>query len=253
MYRLSDFPRVLFAVSLAVLWLSAQFGLTLRKWARPVAEDEREDFNLVLTATLTLLALIVGFSFSMAIGRYNQRKDYEAAEANAIGTEYGRSDLLGSPDAERVQNFLKKYLAQRILFYTVRGARQLSEVNADTAQLQQQMWAVVQGATTAKPSPVTVLVASGMNDVLNAQGYTQAAWWNRIPTSAWSLMAAIAVCCNLLTGFGMRRKRTLLFMVLPVVLSVAFLLIADIDSPRWGVIRVRPENLISLSQSLNLR
>jgi hypothetical protein len=152
-----------------------------------------------------------------------------------------------------VQDLLKKYLALRVQFYTVRNTRQLSEVNADTAQLQQRMWALVQGATTAKPSPVTVLVASGMNDVLNSQGYTQAAWWNRIPTSAWSLMAAIAVRCNLLMGYEVRRKSAFLLTILPLVLSVAFLLIADIDSPRSGIIKVRPENLMSLSQSLSPR
>ena len=43
-----------------------------------------------------------------------------------------------------------------------------------------------------------------MNDVLNSQGYTQAAWWNRIPIAAWVLMVAIAVCCNLLIGYGAR-------------------------------------------------
>jgi hypothetical protein len=123
-------------------------------------------------------------------------------------------------------------------------------VNSDTSQLQQQMWSVVQSATTAKPSPVTALVASGMNDVLNSQGYTQAAWWNRIPTAAWSLMVAIAICCNLLMGYGVRQKRIGLIMTLPFVLSIAFFLISDIDSPRNGVIRVLPQNLITLSQSL---
>ncbi len=90
-----------------------------------------------------------------------------------------------------------------------------------------------------------------MNDVLNSQGYTQAAWWNRIPTSAWTLMIAIAVCCNVLVGYGARRARVKagLLLVLPVVVSISFLLVADIDSPRSGFIHVVPQNLESLSQS----
>jgi hypothetical protein len=90
-----------------------------------------------------------------------------------------------------------------------------------------------------------------MNEVLDSAGYTQAAWWNRIPVSAWSLMAVIAVCSNVMIGYACDRKRTFLLTVLPFVLSVAFLLIAEIDSPRGGVIQVGPENLISLSQSLS--
>ncbi len=253
MHRLSDFPRILFVVSLAVLWLTAQMGVSLCRRAPLASEDERSDFNIVLTSTLTLLGLIIGFTFSMAIGRYDTRKLYEATEANVIGTEYVRAGLLDPADAGRAQDLLKKYLAQRVLFYNLRDARQVSELNAHTEQLQQQLWAVVQGAATKNPTPVTALVASGMNAVLDSAGYTQAALWNRVPTSAWGLMTIIAVCCNLLVGYGARGKRPILLIVLPFVLSVAFLLIADIDSPRTGIIRIRPENLMSLSQSLNAR
>ena len=253
MQRLWDFPRVLFFVSWALLWLSTKLGASLHKWWGWREQGEGEDFNVVLAATLTLLGLIIGFSFSMAIGRYDQRKNYEALEANVIGTEYDRADLLGSADAERTQDLLKKYLAERILFYTVDDSRQVAQVRRQTAQLQRQMWSVVEAAATAKPSPVKTLVAAGMNEVLDSAGYTQAAWWNRIPVSAWSLMAIIAVCSNIMIGYGCDRKRTFLLTVLPFVLSVAFLLIAEIDSPRGGLIQVGPENLISLSQSLSAR
>src|SRR5438552_3984151 len=194
---LLNYPRALFVVSFVTLWLASEIGVLLCKWLRPLAEDERENYTIVLTATLTLLRLIIGFSFSMATGRYDQRKNYEEEEANAIGTEYNRAGLLDPADTERVQILLRKYLAQRVLFYTVHWER-LPEVNIETARLQQQMWSVVQNAATAKATPVTALVASGMNDVLNSQGYTQAAWWNRIPRAAWTLLAVIAVCCNLL-------------------------------------------------------
>ena len=103
----------------------------------------------------------------------------------------------------------------------------------------------------ASPTAVVALAVSGMNDVLNSQGYTQAAWWNRIPVAAWGLMVSIAVCCNLLLGYGARRHGALLFLILPLAVSISFFLIADIDSPRRGLIRVQPQNLISLSQSLH--
>jgi len=67
-----------------------------------------------------------------------------------------------------------------------------------------------------------------MNDVLNSQGYTQAAWWNRIPTEAWAPMGAIAVCCSLLIGYGARRTDRLLFMLVPIAVSISFYLIADL-------------------------
>jgi hypothetical protein len=112
---------------------------------------------------------------------------------------------------------------------------------------------VVRAPSGAQPTPVLALVIAGMNDVLNSQGYTQAAWWNRIPTAAWLLMIAVAICSNMLLGYDSRRTKQEMvrMLVLPLVLSIAFLAIADIDSPRRGVIRVVPQNLVSLANSLN--
>jgi hypothetical protein len=249
---LLNFPLVIFALSFVVLWLSEWFGASFRQKRGNLEEDDRDDFSLVAAATLTLLGLIIGFSFSMAISRYDQRKNYEEAEANAIGTEYVRADLLPSTDGAKTRALLRKYLDQRILFYETRDNRELQQINAATAQLQANLWSVAQAPAMAQPTPVIALAVSGMNDVLNSEGYTQAAWWNRIPSAAWSLMATIAVCSNFLIGYGVRHseKKIPLFLVLPLVVSISFFLIADIDSPRSGIIRVRPQNLESLSQSL---
>lgn len=252
MHRLTDFPLLVFAISLLWLYVSAKIGVVLGR-RRPIdAAGAHGDFDVIRAATLTLLGLIIGFSFSMAIGRYDQRKNYEEAEANAIGTEYVRAGLLPAADAARVRTLLRKYLDQRLLFYTTRYTQQLRQIDADTAKLQGDLWAALQGPAAANPNPVMALALAGMNDVLNAQGYTQAAWWNRIPRAAWGLMLTIATCSSALIGYGVRstiRESTLL-LVLPLVVSISLFFIADLDSPRGGVIRVSPENLVSLAESL---
>jgi hypothetical protein len=250
--NLTDYPRYFFALSAIVLWLSARTGIHLRR-RRIKLEDEREDLGVILGSTLTLLGLIMGFSFSMATNRYDQRKNYEEAEANAIGTEYVRADMLPSANAAKVRNLLRSYLDQRMLFYTTRDAGRLEQVNASTAQLQRDLWSAVQAPAVAQPTPVAALVVSGMNDVLNSQGYTQAAWWNRIPIASWVLMVAIAICCNVLFGYYARSPegKNTRFIVLPLIVAVSFLLIDDLDSPRGGLIRVSPQNLGALSISLH--
>ena len=174
-------------------------------------------------------------------------------EANAIGTEYIRVDLLPAADAAKVRGLLLSYLDQRVLFYTTRDEQPLEQINARTAKLQAELWSAVQVPASAQPTPLIALAVAGMNDVLNSQGYTQAAWWNRIPIAAWMLMAAIAICATLLVGIGAKSAKadSRLLVVLPLVVSIAFFLIADIDSPRRGVIRVIPQNLMSLGQSLH--
>ena len=155
MSKLVDFPLFLFVVSLVALWLSAQIGDFLRKTVRPLKEkEEREDFGIVLSAALTLLTLILAFSFSMAITRYDQRKNYEEAEANAIGTEYVRADLLPAAEAVKVRELLRKYLDQRVLFYTTRDELRLKQIDADTANLQTELWSAVRiGAANTHGSP----------------------------------------------------------------------------------------------------
>lgn len=215
------------------------------------SKDLREDFNVILAASLTLLGLIIGFSFSVATNRYDLRKDYEEAEANAIGTEYVRAHLLPHADAAQVRALLRQYTDLRIQFYNTRDRDQLPRINRDTAQLQNKLWAAVAEPANAQPTPVRVLAVSGMNDVLNSQGYTQAAWWNRIPPAAWGMMVSIAIVANVLLGVGAHYTKAALFVVVPLVVAFAFLLIADIDGPRGGIIRIHPQNLESLHTSLS--
>jgi hypothetical protein len=250
---LMNFPLFVFALSFVVMLLAAAIGDVLRSKVHSLNDIERDDFGVVLNATLTLLALLIAFSFSMAISRYDQRKNYEEAEANAIGTEYVRADLLQAGDSVKVRDLLRKYLRQRILFYAARDSGHLAQIETETLKLQNDLWTAVQPAATADPNCVTALVIAGMNDVLNSQGYTQAAWWNRIPIAAWGLMTAIAISSNLLIGYGAHGRDWRILLIVPIVVSIAFFLISDLDSPRGGGILVAPQNLISLSESLQPR
>ncbi len=259
MNSVMDRPLLVFLVSFLLMWLASRLGVSLlRRWIH-LEPDARKDFATILATTLTLNGLIIGFTFSMAIERYEQRKNYEEAEANAIGTEYVRADLITAASASAgVRTLLQAYLDQRIAFYMARDQAQIAQIMTRTGQLQAQLWAAVSGTAVEQPTAIGGLAISGMNDVLNSEGYTQAAWWNRIPMSAWMLMAAIAVISHVLVGYGAQRTRhssrseSILLTVLPLVVSISFLLIADIDSPRSGIIRVKPQNLISLAESLRL-
>jgi hypothetical protein len=250
MTQAMNHPLIVFVATLLVLWIAARTGAAAREKRGEMESGEREDFGVLLTATLTLLGLIIGFTFSMAISRYDERKNYEEEEANAIGTEHLRAELLPGADAVEVQELLKSYLAERVQFYESRGGEELLEINDRTAKLQQELWEGVKTASQSAQTAVSALVVAGMNDVLNTQGYTQAAWWNRIPKAAWGLMWAIAVCCNFMIGYYMRpgKRHWVRLMVMPLVVAISFFLIADIDSPRGGIIRVLPQNLVSLQE-----
>src|SRR5882672_9434515 len=194
MENLTHYPVLVFAAAFVSLSLASAAGAWLRTRYPSVSDEQKSDLSVVLAATLTLLALIIGFSFSMATNRYDQRKNFEEGEANAIGTEILRADLLPPAAAANVRKLLGLYLDQRIEFYINEDDVKREQISQRTSQLQADLWTAVRGGTADQPAPIAALVLSGMNDVINSQGYTQAAFWNRIPTAAWLLMAAIALC-----------------------------------------------------------
>ena len=240
-------PYVVFAVALAVQGLAAYVGDLFRQKARPLRKEERQDLDILRAASLTLLGLIIGFSFAMAVSRYDERKKFEIKEANAIGTEYLRADLMPSGDAAQLRALLRQYISQRIVFYLAADERRTVQIDTETKKLQSDLWSTVVRVATTQPTSLVQLVVSGMNDVLNSQGYTQAAWQNRIPIAAWTLMILMAVVCNVMLGYNEHRANWLL-LILPFIVSMSFFLIADIDSPRRGVIRVHGSDLIAQSQ-----
>jgi hypothetical protein len=248
-----EFPLVVFAISLVGLWLSVRAGSFLQIRHPRLEKGERDDFSLILAASLTLLGLLIGFTFSMANSRYDLRKQCEAVEANAIGTEYDRVGLLPEPDATKVRGLLKEYVDLRVLHYYARDPKQNASIAARVAELQNQMWSAVEAKAGSQPAAVMALVLSGMNEVIDSQGFSQAAWWNRIPAEAWMLMALIAIICSLLLGYGASRNSSLLLFMVPLTVSIAFALIVDIDSPRGGGIRIHPRNLESVAQSFHQR
>ena len=110
-------------------------GEALRRRVRPPSDDERESFKLVQGSALTLIALLIGFTLSMAVGRYDQRHNLEEEEANAIGTEYLRVDFLPAADAAKIKELLRQYLDARIQFFSRRGPANAAENDSETVAL----------------------------------------------------------------------------------------------------------------------
>ena len=191
MENLTHYPVLVFAAAFVSLSLASETGAWLRRHYSGVSDERNEALSVILGATLTLLALIIGFSFSMATNRYDQRKSFEEGEANAIGTEFLRADLLPPADAASVRKLLNDYLNQRIVFYTNKDDAQRMRIDERINQLEADLWAAVRGPAAAQPTPVAALVLAGMNDVINSQGYTQAAYWNRIPIAHGSHCAVL--------------------------------------------------------------
>jgi hypothetical protein len=94
----------------------------------------------------------------MAVSRYDQRKNLQAHEANAIGTEYVRTDLLPAQDQTKVRDLLRRYVDQRIQYY--RGV-ETTATSSDSLKLQAQLWSSVVTVGIAQPTPVVCTPSTG--------------------------------------------------------------------------------------------
>ena len=247
---LVDHPLELFAVTLLLLWGAAQAGVLARRHAHRLSSAERAEFDLVRGAMLTLLGLLVAFAISMAVARYDLRKTYEEAEANAIGTEYLRLDLLPPESAVAARAHLRTYGAERIEYYLDHDPDRERRTDPETARTQAALWAAVLPEARVNPTQITALVVAGMNDVINSQGYTLAAWRDRLPIEVWTLLVLVAIVCNFLIGFGAERLSWATQTILPLTVALAFVLIADVEGPRSGLVQVQPVNIRDAAEAM---
>ena len=195
MIDISHYPAILFLVAAPVLWLAARFGVWLGR-RHPLDDEVRQDFN-PLQGCLPdaarpdhrLQLLDGGGSLRSA-----QEPGGSRGQRDRHGIRPGRPAAGGR--RAKLRPLLKSYLDLRIAYYDIFDKSETGAINKRTAKLQAELWAAILGPAAATPTPVMALVVAGMNDVLNSQGYTQAAWWNRIPGSAWGLMGVIALVCQ---------------------------------------------------------
>ncbi len=107
---------------------------------KDITPEIRPDFSAARARPLTLLGLIIGFSFSMATARYDLRRSYEAAEAAAIGTVDQRADLVPPANAVEIRRPLRRYTDLRIEFFRAGREDEIQKIDAEVATLQKRMW-----------------------------------------------------------------------------------------------------------------
>jgi hypothetical protein len=248
--RLVDLPLLVFVVSFVLQWAAARAGVRLSSQRTTQDRADRHDFETARNVAFTLLAVIVGFALSMSVSRFDQRKGCEEAEANAIGTEFSRMELLPAATTAAGQAVLRDYLRLRLAFFSDQDLEASQRLDVETEKAQTKLWEFVAHAAASEPTPVAALAVAGANEVIDTQGLTLAAWRNRLPLEVWGLTVFVAIGANFLFGYGASRKSAATLWVLPLSIALAFLLIAEIDSPGAGFISIQPENLLSTAKSI---
>lgn len=244
----------LFMAILLLVLLSVEGGYRLGKYRRSRSEEEKEaPVGAMVGSTLGLLAFLLAFTFGLAATRFDTRRQVLLDEANAIGTTYLRAGMLPDRRAE-IRGLLRDYVDTRL--EAVKSGK-IAEGIRRSEQLQDQLWAQAVALGESNPTSIVVgLFVQSLNEVidLHAKRVT-VGLRNRIPGAIWVALFAVAVLSFAAMGYhaGLSRtSRSLVELAVALTFSAVIGLIADLDRPQEGVLKVSQQALIDLRQSMQV-
>lgn len=199
----------------------------------------QQQVSTVQAATLGLLALVLGFTMSMAESRFAARRQVLVAEANAIGTTFLRTDFLPEPDRSPSRDLVREYVASRRAYFHATHA-EAPAATARSKAISAQIWQRAAAAARAHPDwDVLSTYIESVNNMIDLEATRDLAIGARLPPEINGLLALVAFSAIGITGFatGLARKRAMLTQyAVPILVAVACVVIVDLDRSRFGLI-----------------
>jgi hypothetical protein len=228
--------------------------------ARRLAEEGEtaaKGFGAIETAVFALLGLILAFSFSGALTRFDARRHLVVAEANDIGTAFLRIDLLPTDAQAPMRDLFRRYLDSRIETYRKLPNMEAAQAElARSLKLQSEIWslAVSSSQKSATPQAMMVLLPAlnAMIDITTTR--TEAAILHS-PPIIWVMLGTLTFACALFAGYDMAARKHLNLLhsaAFAVVLAVTVYVIIDLEYPRLGLFQMSDSDrvLVQLRESM---
>jgi hypothetical protein len=253
MTRLIDYPSLLFIFLFVVFAVALEIGFRIAS-----RRKENEDPDLheqavgVRDGVIVLLSLLLGFTLALALPRYDLRRQLIVDEANAIGTTDLRAQLLPEPARSRTLELLRQYVDVRLKFSeSSSDSAEAAEATVQSRQLQAELWSQAKEVAATSSTPITSLYVSSLNDMIDLEAKRVAARRSRVPISIWVMLFLLSLLACLSFGFSLRRRFLLSMVVTPLMISIVMALIADLDTPSRGFIRVDLDSMRTLQSDLH--
>ena len=247
LFRLSS-PALVIFVSVVILG-STLLGFVLGRELQRRREGLREPLGVTQGALVGFVALLLAFGLTMAVGRYESRREAVVTEANAIGTTYLRAQTLAEPERSESLALLKRYTDLRIrLSRAVPGSARFDQASTDSQVIQNQLWALAGDALNQAPiDSAPRLYVETLNEMIDAHTTHLSALANRIPTSVWILqVVATALALGVLAMYVAMLGRGIVSVFLAAaVITIVVLVMFDLDRPSRGLIRIPATPLVA--------
>lgn len=243
-----------FSLPLVLMLLFAETGFRLGLRVHRGGAQHRDTLGGIQGAILGLLGLLLGFTFALAAGRYDLRRELVVKEANAIGTTYLRAALLPASHVQPVEDLLRRYVDVRLEYYPkIVEPAAFAEGMATSAAIQQELWRHATEASREASTAITATFVSALNDTIDVEAERVAAGRARVPSAVWGLLLIVAAFGCLTTSYvsGEEGGRSAFSsLVLPALVAIVLLLIYDIANPHQGFIGISQQPLVDLQRSI---
>lgn len=243
---------ILLAVILIAYELCFRIG---RFYQRKTDQEIKLQTNTIQAGILGLLALLLGFTFNMALQRFDNRSYAVINEANAIGTAMLRTQLLPEPYDSITYSLFQEYVDLRLEISGIDLTRadERARINKETDDLQNVIWENSIKAAEVDPRPVTTgYFITSLNDVIDSRGERNAILQRHVPEVILFLLFMVFVINGALMGYssglGLKRAYIPTIMLTILIVLVVFIII-DLDRPKRGLIKVKQDSLIELKAS----
>jgi hypothetical protein len=234
---LRDYPLLLLVIVAPILCGIVEIGFRIAK-RRGASASMHEQLTSARDQAGLLLSLVLGFTLSLALTRYDLRIQLIVEESNAIGTTRLRAGMLPEPARSEALRVVDEYARSRLDFAKA-GLDPAAQAmaRARSSDLQRVLWADAEDAARLQPTQITALFVESLNDMIDLDEKRVSSLENRVPRAVWVMIAVLALLTSLLIGLGMRRRAAWAQFVPPFMFAVVALLIADLDAPGKGLIR----------------
>lgn len=245
-------------VTLVLLIVSVEIGYWIGLKAKvEMTQPMKAQISTIQTAILTIFTFLLGFTFAMALSRFDNRKQMVVKESNAIGTAVLRSKLL--PENQRAQmiELFKEYINVEFSI-TSRANVSLKERNEQSLEanrLQTLMWDEAFTATQNNPLSVPAgLFATSVNQLIDIKTERDIAISNHVPEIVLLGLLLFAALAIGILGYGNGLAATHArypAIILCIVITLSFILIIDLDRPNRGLTKVSQESMVDLMKIIN--
>ena len=239
-------------LTIAIALLSVELGYRLASYRLRHSQEEKESpVGGMVGATLGLLAFMLAFTFGLAGSRFEDRRQVLLSEANAIGTTYLRAAMLPEPMRTETQNLLREYVDVRL--EAVQPGK-LDQALTKSEELHNRLWSQAVAVTEKDRSPITGLFIQSLNEVIDLHAKrVMAGLRSRVPGVIWIVLYVLAILAMVMMGYhsGLAHsRRSIAVIALVLGFSSVLYLIADLDRPGQGTLRVSQQSMIDLRKSI---